>query len=51
MFPANCASTRTCNAGTRTGQVLLFLTERVTAAKPDELRYADPLMARPPTAR
>jgi hypothetical protein len=30
--------------------VLLFLTERVMAAQSDELRYAEPLMAHPPTA-
>ena len=43
--------THTCNARTRAGQVLLFLTDRVTAAQPDELRYADPSMAHPPTAQ
>jgi hypothetical protein len=43
--------THTCNARTRAGQVLLCLTDRETAAQPDELRYADPSMAHPPTAQ
>ena len=51
MFPANCASTRPPVVPHRSGQVHLFLTDRVTAAQPDELRYADPSTAHPPTAQ
>ena len=43
--------THTCDARTRAGQMLLFLTDRVTAAQPDERRYADPSMAHPPIAQ
>jgi hypothetical protein len=45
MFPATArVDTHTRNARTRAGQVPLSH-DWVTAAQPDELRYADPSMA------
>jgi hypothetical protein len=41
----------TCRCPHPRWQALLVLTERVTTAQPDELRYADPLMAHPPTSQ